>query len=100
MNESPNALQALQEFAAAVSTQISPKMPPETMASIMTANNRLLATILLEHGGRLRLSKEALAESLASKTHVVAAAAEDGSLELTFATKEEIIGSSREVVPL
>jgi hypothetical protein len=41
-----------------------------------------------------------MAESLASKTHIVAMAHDDGSLKLTFASREEILHAASELIPL
>ena len=75
-------------------------MPRSMVSSVMVANNRVLAAAMVQNGGELRISEEAMRESLSSKTHIVAVADDDGSLRLTFASKEEIIHAPAESVPL
>ena len=100
MNENLSSLEALKGFAEIVSTDISEHVPPGVVSSVMVANNRVLAAAIVQNGGELRISAEAIRESLASKTHIVAVTDDDGTLRLTFASKEEIIRASEDSVPL
>jgi hypothetical protein len=101
MNKSLSSLEVLKGFARIGSPDVSERMPRSMVSSVMVANNR-------RSGGghrsrmaaQLRISEEAMRESLSSKTHIVAVADDDGSLRLTFASKEEIIHAPAESVPL
>ena len=100
MNKSLSSLEVLKGFARIGSPDVSERMPRSMVSSVMVANNRVLAAAMVQNGGELRISEEAMRESLSSKTHIVAVADDDGSLRLTFASKEEIIHAPAESVPL
>jgi hypothetical protein len=57
----------------------------------MVANNRILAAAIIENGGKLTISPDAVHEMLANSGHVFALAAQDGSLTLRLASKDEIL---------
>ena len=100
MNKRLSSLEVLKGFARIGSPDVSERMPRSMVSSVMVANNRVLAAAMVQNGGELRISEEAMRESLSSKTHIVAVADDDGSLRLTFASKEEIIRAPAESVPL
>jgi len=100
MNKSLSSLEVLKGFARIGSPDVSERMPRSMVSSVMVANNRVLAAAMVQNGGELRISEEAMRESLSSKTHIVAVAEDDGSLRLTFASKEEILHAPAESVPL
>ena len=100
MNKRLSSLEVLKGFARIGSPNVSERMPRNMVSSVMVANNRVLAAAMVQNGGELRISEEAMRESLSSKTHIVAVADDDGSLRLTFASKEEIIRAPAESVPL
>jgi hypothetical protein len=94
-----NTLEMLKVYARGVCSEISEKMPPELLCSVMMANNRVLTAAIIENGGKLVISPDSVSEMLTNIAHVCAVANEDGSLTLTLAAKDDIIAKP-EALPL
>jgi hypothetical protein len=90
-----NNLEMLKAYARGCASGASEKMPSDLMGAVMLANNRLLAAAIIENGGKLGISSNSVHEMPTTASHVVAVAAEDGSLAITLASKDEIIGKTR-----
>jgi len=100
MNESLNTLEMIEACAESVSTQIVEELPSLLLASTLEKDYRLLMAAIIEHGGTLRISPESVYESMRSARHVAATAGVDGSVNLTLATKEEILRAESDLVLL
>ncbi len=89
-----NTVEMLKAYVREASTDVGEKMPLKIARSIMVANNRILAAAIIENGGKLLISPDAVFEMLTNNGHVVAVSNEDGSLTVTLASKEEILAKS------
>jgi hypothetical protein len=95
-----DVLDVLKGYAETVSPEISAHIPRELLSSVMIANNRALAAAIVENGGELRISPDAVRVSLTTKTHIIATVGKEGALKLSFAPKDEIVNAPLRALPL
>ena len=89
-----NTVKMLKTYARAVSADCWERMPGEMVHSVMVANNRILAAAVIQNGGKLHISTEAIHEMItATDHHLIAVAEEDGSLTVSLAPKEAILAT-------
>ena len=88
-----NTLEMLKTYAREISPGVCETIPSEVVCSVMLANNWILAAAIIESGGKLLISSESVCEMLTGSTHVVAVTAEDGSLTVSLAAKDEILSN-------
>ena len=95
-----NTLDVIKACAHSTSAETARHLPPKVVASVMAANNRVLKAAIIENGGELRISSEAIFKTVGNPEHVVATTEEDGAIKLSLASKEEAADPSSDVLPL
>ena len=87
-----NTLKLLEAYVRSLSAEGCEQMPPDTICSVMIANNRILTAAVLENGGELTISTRSVHEMLTlNGSHLVATLNDDDSITVKLAAKSEIL---------
>lgn len=100
MTTEPTALNVIKACAHTASVTMSSALPPEVLASVMAANNRVLKAAIIEHGGELRISRESIFETVGNPEHIVATADGDDAIKLALVSKKDAENPDPRVLPL
>jgi len=76
------------------------KMPAETFATLLAANNQMLKAAIIENGGELVIHSESFCKMFQNPLHVAAAADDGGCVKLSLVTKNVLDDSNCALVPL
>jgi hypothetical protein len=93
-------LNVVQSDAKRLALAARDRLPADLVSQLLSANNQMLKAAIIQHGGGLEISTQAIYETLTHKGHVVATENEDGSIRLSLARKQEIEQAGSELLAL
>jgi len=95
-----NTFDLLKVYSTKSSAEMQKRMDAGIIASLMSANNRVLKAAIIQNGGELVISPESLYRSFENMEHVVASSDDTGSIKLFLAAKESIDRAQLDLLPL
>jgi hypothetical protein len=95
-----DSVNIVKSIAENSSPELAGEISPEMLASVMSANNQMLKAAIIENGGELMISPEAIYETLVSLEHVVAEPVGNGAIRLSLALKKAVLEKETEMMAL
>ena len=74
----------MQSDAKRLALAAKDRLPADLVSQLLSANNQMLKAAIIQNGGGLEISTQAIYETLTHKGHVIATENEDGSIRLSW----------------